>query len=479
MTMSNGKFLPGTVIDDKYRIEAVIGVGGMGTVCRAVQLSIDRPVALKLLHPEYAHDSGLIKRFQREARLAAAVGHDNICEVTDLGTDASGTPYLVMPLLKGSSLADVLAAVGGILPLQRLGDILTQTLSALHAAHQSHIVHRDVKPANIFMTTLGDREDFVKLLDFGVSKVLESLPGADLTQTGLAVGTPYYMAPEQALGDRSVDHRIDIYAVGVILYEGLTGRRPYEGAAYNEVISRILTEPYPLPRQVCPTLLPPVESVIIKAMKRDPAERFESATAMQEALENAIFGAPVVSVSAPVKSAATAADSPPNPSASPRVASESSGVSPGPETGTSAVSGAEQRRGQLPLILAIAGILIAVLLTYALWSMTEPSTATPQREKARARASTGPPAASPPVNEKPIRAPRDTASEAASTQAPSPTPEPEPDPKQRKRPDADHRPTATDRTPPARQGEAAPRPSGGAPAGTESKSRLLRVPEYE
>ena len=134
MATQNGNRLPGTVIDGKYRIETVIGVGGMGTVCRAVQLSIDRTVAIKLLHPAYAQDSTQVERFQREARLAAAIGHDNICEVTDLGRDASGTPYLVMPLLKGRSLADVLSDAGGILPLQRLGDIVSQTLSALDAA---------------------------------------------------------------------------------------------------------------------------------------------------------------------------------------------------------------------------------------------------------------------------------------------------------------------------------------------------------
>lgn len=277
---------PGTIVGGAYKIERPLGVGGMGTVYEALQLRLGRKVALKLLHARFSSDASVVKRFQREAELAASLGHDNICEVTDLGMAQDGSPYLVMPLLKGQPLCDLLQ---GERPLEapRLVDICGQILSALSVAHQANIVHRDLKPGNVFITQLGDRTDFVKLLDFGICKVKSQDTANELTRSGTVLGTPYYMAPEQARGARDIDHRADIYALGVILYEALTGRRPFDGESYNEIMFRILTESFPLPRAVEPGIPSDLERVILRSMSRDPAERYQSADEMRAALESA------------------------------------------------------------------------------------------------------------------------------------------------------------------------------------------------
>lgn len=274
----------GTLIDGKYRIEGLLGSGGMGAVYAATQEMIGRKVAVKLLHRRLASDEYQVRRFQKEAQIAGALGHDNICEVTDFGEMENGAPYLVMPLLNGVTLADLLRE-GAPLPLARTSDILCQTLSALEATHREKIVHRDLKPDNIFVGTLGDREDFVKLLDFGISKVLDQKVVSELTQTGTVIGTPFYMAPEQASGAKDFDHRIDIYAVGVILFQTLTGQRPYDGESYNEIMAKILNRPFPSPTSLQPDIPKEIEAVIVKAMAKDPAERFESAGIMRRALQ--------------------------------------------------------------------------------------------------------------------------------------------------------------------------------------------------
>lgn len=281
---------PGTLVDGKYRLERLIGNGGMGDVFEAVQVAINRKVAVKLLREQHCIDPRVIERFQQEARLAASIGHDNICEVTDLGVHEATTPYLVMPVLRGQPLSALLKANNGPLPVARSSDIICQVLSALAAAHDAGIIHRDLKPDNIFMTTFGDRRDFVKLLDFGISKVTESDTVSELTQTGTVVGTAFYMAPEQAMGKKEIDHRLDIYAVGVILYELLTGMRPYTGDSYNEIIHKIVAEPFVAPTRIDPAIPKAIEAVIIQAMSKDPAARFSSASQMCSACREAADG---------------------------------------------------------------------------------------------------------------------------------------------------------------------------------------------
>ncbi len=270
------------VLGGQFRLAKSIGMGGMGLIFLAEHVETGRKAAIKFLRHRHTDNPQAIERLRQEARLAGTIGHDNICEVTDMGTEVD-FHYLVMPYLKGTSL-DRLIAKDKELPLHRVLDIMGQTLSALDAAHQRQIIHRDLKPSNIFITRVGDRNDFVKLLDFGISKVMGAEAPLELTDTGVALGTPYYMAPEIAQGARSIDVRVDIYAAGVILYEVLTGTRPFEGKSYNEVMFKIVSEQYPLPRIVNPLIPEEVAAVIVKAMSRSRENRYETAEQMRIAL---------------------------------------------------------------------------------------------------------------------------------------------------------------------------------------------------
>ncbi|MCP4604653.1 MAG: serine/threonine protein kinase [Proteobacteria bacterium] len=277
----------GTLINGKYRVVRLVGMGGMGAVYEATHVVTSRRVAVKQLQSKYIGDERVVQRFHQEARLAASIGHENICEVIDQGVTDDGLPYLVMPLLVGCSLADLLKQEGR-LSLVRTKDIACQVLDALETAHSAKIVHRDLKPGNIYIARSVDRIDFVKLLDFGISKVLDQDLISDLTKSGVVLGTPHYMAPEQAKGSKHIDHRVDLYAIGVILYEAFTGRKPFKGDSYNEVMYKIISEPFPAPASLNPSIHPAIETVVLRAMARHPDDRFDSAAEMREALQNAV-----------------------------------------------------------------------------------------------------------------------------------------------------------------------------------------------
>jgi serine/threonine protein kinase len=291
MSTSPQSLLPDTVLEDKYQVEEMIGTGGMGAVYRAYYQAINRHVAVKVLHGKYAGDAAIVERFKREARAAGAIDNDNICDVIDIGQTADKRPFLVMPLLEGKSLAEILETPIG---LDRLVDIGRQTLAALQAAHDAGIVHRDLKPENIFVTAVGDREDFVKLLDFGIAKIVSENTLPDLTQTGTVLGTSHYLAPEQAQGAKHVDHRVDIYAMGIILYEGLTGQKPFSGDSHGEIVLKIIGEPFPLPSIVNPRVPKALERVVLRAMSRDPTKRYSRAEEMRLALEEVARQTPAV-----------------------------------------------------------------------------------------------------------------------------------------------------------------------------------------
>jgi serine/threonine-protein kinase len=278
----------GRVIDGKYRLVRLLGEGGMGVVYEAQHEVLLRPVAVKFLWPAYAADAGAVRRFHREAQAAGRIGHDNICEVIDLGSEEGGVPYLVMPLLRGRTLADAIDA-GGPLAIHRVVDILSQVLDALAAAHDRGIVHRDLKPDNIFLTSIADRQDLVKILDFGIAKILGGAAGgsrsdARLTGTGMVVGTASYMAPEQARGDKDVDHRIDVYAAGAVLYEMATGRRMYDGATYNEVLHKIFIGDFRPVSELRPDVPAEIEAVTMRAVARLRERRYPDARSFRNAL---------------------------------------------------------------------------------------------------------------------------------------------------------------------------------------------------
>jgi serine/threonine-protein kinase len=284
-----GRALIGRTIADRYRIVGLLGEGGMGAVYVADHLRIGRKVAIKRLHPELAADEKAVQRFQREARAAGATGHEHIVEILDLGYTEDGAPYLVMEYLRGLSLAQTLKK-DGRLTAQRAARIVGQLLAALAAVHENGIVHRDLKPDNIFLTRQGNDTDWVKVLDFGISKMKHEDDGLDLTRTGVMMGTPYYMSPEQARGTKSIDHRVDIYAAGVILHECLTGAVPYAGDNYHALLQQILKGDPPPPSSKVPGLPRELDDVVVRALAKEPERRFPSAMQMLDALVP--FGAP-------------------------------------------------------------------------------------------------------------------------------------------------------------------------------------------
>jgi serine/threonine protein kinase len=282
--------LLGKTIGNKYVVQRVIGEGGMGTVFEAEHVALGRSVAVKVLHATQVTNEDSIRRFQQEARAAAAIGHPNICGVIDLGTLDDGSPYIVMERLVGETLAERIASEAG-LPFDDVIDILVQALSGLIAAHEQRIVHRDIKPENIFLTKRVGCPPLVKLLDFGVSKMSGSMLGGvrqedlDLTRTGMVMGTPYYMAPEQARGERGLDARVDLYACGVIFYEALTGKRPFTAPNYNALLLQILNATPHSALDLRPALPEAYGAVIEKAMARQREDRYATAAEFQRDLQ--------------------------------------------------------------------------------------------------------------------------------------------------------------------------------------------------
>jgi len=273
----------GETLDDRYRVDELVGQGGMGKVYLGSHARVGRKVAIKVLNPDLAHDEDMVKRFFREARAAAAIGHRHIIDVLDVGVTAAGDPYLVMEYLEGESLAALLSRTGP-LDLAAATAIVEPVLQALGAAHKAGIVHRDLKPENIFVTYPDDGPPEVKLIDFGISKVTEETQSTRLTDTGQLLGTPAYMAPEQAEDAVEVDHRTDLYAVGVILYELLCGVPPFDATSNYKLFAQVLRGEITPPKQANPDFPVHAEPVVAKAMAREPADRHADAAAMLDEL---------------------------------------------------------------------------------------------------------------------------------------------------------------------------------------------------
>ncbi len=282
------RHLIGMTVGERYRIVGILGEGGMGTVYDAEHLGLGRPVAIKVLNPAQAKKRVAVKRFQQEARAAGAIGHPNICEVYDLGQLEDGSPFLVMEKLVGQTLADRINREGG-LPFDDVADVMIQVLSGLIAAHDKGIVHRDIKPENIFLARRVGCPPIAKILDFGVSKMMPAYAtgedNLDLTRTGMVMGTPYYMSPEQARGQRDLDGRVDVYACGVMMYEAIAGKRPFLAPNYNALLLAIInTSPRPL-TEVRPATPHDLEAVVRRAMARHRDDRYVSAMQMMRDLQ--------------------------------------------------------------------------------------------------------------------------------------------------------------------------------------------------
>jgi serine/threonine-protein kinase len=282
----NADPLVGTELDGRYRILRVIGEGGMGIVYEGEHVLIERRVAIKVLREDFCKRADVVERFRREAKSASKIGHPNIVDVLDFGETPGGASYFVMEMLHGEDLADVLAKQGA-LPPARAALIVYQCCHALAVAHDKGIVHRDLKPENIFLIERDGSPDFVKVVDFGVAKMSEQEVSSPrrLTRSGMIFGTPEYMSPEQAAG-HAPDHRVDVYALGVTLYELLTGRVPFQGESFMSVLSKHARKQVPALRDVNPRVNVSVqlENAVFRALRKDRRLRFQHMRDMAAAL---------------------------------------------------------------------------------------------------------------------------------------------------------------------------------------------------
>ena len=290
-SQASGDPLLGTTVAGRYKVIRLLGEGGMGQVYLAEHSAIEKRIALKVLRAEYAHKGEIVTRFQQEAISASRIKHPNVLDVFDFGQLENGCFYLAMEFLEGNDLADELQR-SRVLTAPRALPIAMQICRALAAAHGKGVVHRDMKPENVFLQRTGDGEEIIKIVDFGIAQLKPSNEEAAaqsthrrLTRTGMIFGTPEYMAPEQASG-KHADLRCDIYAVGIILFELFTGAVPFTGETFLGVLTKHLNEVPPSMRAVYPDLQisNELEAVVLRALAKDPLQRYQTMTELAQAL---------------------------------------------------------------------------------------------------------------------------------------------------------------------------------------------------
>lgn len=267
---------PGDVLAGKYRIERVLGIGGMGVVVAANHILLDEKVAIKFLLPDMLRSEEVVARFAREARAAVKIKSEHVARVFDVGTLESGAPYMVMEFLEGADLADWIRQRGP-LPVEQAVDFVLQACVAVANAHALGIIHRDLKPANLFCIRGSDGALTIKVLDFGISKVTHlsaSDAGGSMTHTSAVMGSPFYMSPEQMQSARDVDARTDIWALGIVLYELLSGVTPFTGTSYAEIAIKVATGPLTPLRGIRPEVPVGIETVILNCLAKDRNQRY-------------------------------------------------------------------------------------------------------------------------------------------------------------------------------------------------------------
>jgi len=276
----------GEILAGKYRIERVLGVGGMGVVVCAHHLQLDERVALKFLRPEALENGEAVARFDREARAAVKIKSEHVARVTDVGRLENGAPYMVMEYLEGRDLSAWIAERGA-LPVELAVDFVLQACEAIADAHALGIIHRDLKPSNLFCIVRSDGLPSIKVLDFGISKLTglsASAPDMAMTRTQSLMGSPLYMSPEQMQTSKGVDARADIWALGVILFELVTGRVPFMGEGIPDLVLNIVTGPTPSARAVRPDVPLVLEQAIRRCLEKDRANRYANVAELAEAL---------------------------------------------------------------------------------------------------------------------------------------------------------------------------------------------------
>ena len=338
--------IEGTVLAGRYAVGELLGRGGMAEVYLATDRVLDRAVACKVLSGWLAHDGTFVERFRREALAAARISHPNLVAVFDAGSE-DDVHYIVMEHVPGETLADVLRAEGRVHPL-RAATIATSVADALEVAHTAGIVHRDVKPANVMLTPDGR----TKLMDLGIAR---SIDGETITHASSILGTAGYISPEQARGE-PVDHRSDIYSLGCVLYEMLTGRQPFEaGDPLAVAYQHVHESPVP-PMSLAPSIPPGLEAVTLRAMEKEPAARFQSAADMAAALDDRTVPVGPAAATTPMPSVTTT----PLPVA-------------GADTLPRRTDRTRRRRSPVPLLLALAALVLLASLAYALLGADRPS----------------------------------------------------------------------------------------------------------
>ncbi|MFO0684360.1 MAG: serine/threonine-protein kinase [Sandaracinus sp.] len=381
--------LIGRVLQDRYRVVRKLGEGGMGAVYEGEHLLIKKRVAIKLLHPQFASSGEIVARFHQEALAATAIGHEHIVEVNDMGRTPEGAIFMVLEFLQGTDFAGVLEKEPR-LSIGRAVHIVRQVLSGLAAAHAKGIVHRDLKPENIFLVRRTSDPDFVKVLDFGISKFQDASGGSAgraATKTGSIMGTAYYMSPEQAQGKKTVDHRTDLWAVGVILYKALAGRYPFDDDAYPMLIVKICTEtPTPI-RTLRPDVPEGLAAIIDRCLTRDVEARvkscaeleallapFETMTSAPPKQDPAAFAATMASAPGPIATPVNAGATEP-----PRAAPAASGIRPSrePATAPAEPTAPPAKSGNTAALAAGIAVVTVALGAVGLWASGALGTAVP------------------------------------------------------------------------------------------------------
>jgi serine/threonine-protein kinase len=356
--------LPGSVIGGKYRIDGLIGRGGMGSVWSAVHLGLGQRVAVKLIAKRYASSREARTRFDLEAKAVAQLKSRYVVQVYDNGETDEGTPYIVMELLEGESL-DHRIQTRGPLPVDQAVRIVTQVGRALTRAHALGIVHRDLKPENIFLTrTEDDDGEIAKVLDFGIAKIKNPDAASDsATRTGAVLGTPLFMSPEQARGLKSVDQRTDLYSLGMVTYMMLTAKSAFSGESFGDILVAICTQPLPTMHQVAPWLPPSLDTWLKRACAREPGDRHKS---VEELLDGLYAAAGIARSNTQQElmrsdSAGTAGQlSRANEPAAARTQA-ASGVAPPQTTSPLTVTGADIPKRSMLLPIAVAGLALGVI----------------------------------------------------------------------------------------------------------------------
>jgi eukaryotic-like serine/threonine-protein kinase len=275
---------PGEIIAGKYRVEGTLGSGGMAVVLSATQLDLDRLVAIKVMRAELTQVPGAVQRLLLEAKLTARFRSEHICKVLDVGTLMNGAPYVVMEYLDGTDLNGLLAERGRFDVVSAV-DLILQACEGIAEAHAAAIIHRDLKPENLFVTNLLDDPPTVKILDFGISKQLGARPiGRVLTNPSAALGSPYYMAPEQMHSAKDADLRVDVWAIGAILFELLTGQPPFDGDTLPEVCAKVMRSDPKRAQELCPDVPTLLSNAVGRCLEKDPNQRFSSIAELAGAL---------------------------------------------------------------------------------------------------------------------------------------------------------------------------------------------------